>query len=69
MIWNEGLEKESAAYKLASSDSRIIRSVAGPGSGKSFAIKRRIIRLLETGINPEKLLAITFTRTAAADLR
>jgi superfamily I DNA/RNA helicase len=69
MIWDEGLEKESATYQLASSDSRIIRSVAGPGSGKSFAIKRRIIRLLETGIDPDKLLAITFTRTAAADLR
>jgi len=69
MIWDEGLEAESATYKLASSDSRIIRSVAGPGSGKSFAIKRRIIRLLETGTNPEKILAITFTRNAAADLR
>ena len=69
MLWNRGLEKNTAAYKLASSDSRIIRSVAGPGSGKSFAINRRIIRLLEAGVNPEKILAITFTRTAAADLR
>ena len=69
MLWDEGLDKESATYKLASSDSRIIRSVAGPGSGKSFAIKRRIIRLLESGINPEKIIAITFTRASAADLR
>ena len=69
MFWNEGLDEESATYKLASSKFRIIRSVAGPGSGKSFAIRRRIMRLLETGIDPEKILAITFTRTAAADLR
>lgn len=69
MFWEKGLDKNSAAYRLASSNSRIIRSVAGPGSGKSFAIKKRIIRLLEEGINPEKILAVTFTRTAAADLR
>ena len=69
MKWDDGLDKNSATYKLASSEARIIRSVAGPGSGKSFAIRRRIIRLLETGINPEKMLAITFTRTAAGDLR
>jgi superfamily I DNA/RNA helicase len=69
MTWNNNLEKESAVYKLAASDSHVIRSVAGPGSGKSFAIRRRIIRLLENGINPEKVLAITFTRTSAADLR
>ena len=69
MLWNKGLDKNTAAYRLASSDSRIIRSVAGPGSGKTFAINRRIIRLLEAGINPENILAITFTRTAAADLR
>ena len=69
MLWDEGLDKKSGTYKLASSESRIIRSVAGPGSGKSFAIRRRIIRLLETGVDPEKILAITFTRVAAADLR
>jgi superfamily I DNA/RNA helicase len=69
MTWDNNLEKESAVYKLAASNSHIIRSVAGPGSGKSFAIRRRIIRLLENGTNPEKILAITFTRTSAADLR
>jgi superfamily I DNA/RNA helicase len=69
MTWDNNLEKDSAVYKLAASNSHIIRSVAGPGSGKSFAIRRRIIRLLENGTNPEKILAITFTRTSAADLR
>ena len=69
MIWDKGLDAKSATFKLASSGSRIIRSIAGPGSGKSFAIKRRIIRLLEAGTKPEKILAVTFTRTSAADLR
>jgi superfamily I DNA/RNA helicase len=69
MIWDNGLDKTSATYKLASSDARVIRSIAGPGSGKSFALKRRIIHLLENGLDPQKILAITFTRTSAADLK
>ena len=43
--------------------------MAGPGTGKSFAMKRRIARLIEVvGVNPERILAVTFTRTAARDL-
>lgn len=43
--------------------------MAGPGTGKSFAMKRRIVRLIEVdGVAPERILAVTFTRTAARDL-
>lgn len=69
MSWKDGLSKGTPAYKLASSTSNTIRAVAGPGSGKSFALMRRIMRLLENGVKPEKILAITFTRTAAQDLK
>jgi len=69
MSWNDELVSTDPAYRLASSNERVIRSLAGPGSGKSFAIKRRIQRLIEDGVPPEKILAITFTRTSAANLR
>ncbi len=69
MTWNNEIEEGSPAYNLAASDASTIRAVAGPGSGKSFAIKKRILRLLEQKVNPEKILAITFTRTAAQDLK
>lgn len=69
MPWNDNLISTDPAYRLASSNERVIRSLAGPGSGKSFAIKRRIQRLIEDGVSPGKILAITFTRTSAADLR
>jgi len=69
MSWKDGLELGTPAYDLASSNSEILRTVAGPGTGKSFALRRRIARLLEEGADPERILAITFTRTAAADLR
>jgi superfamily I DNA/RNA helicase len=42
--------------------------MAGPGTGKSFAMKRRAARLLESGQNPKRILAVTFTRNAAASL-
>jgi len=69
MAWNDDLEVGTSAYKLASSTASVIRALAGPGSGKSFAIKRRVARLLESGIDPKKILAITFTRTAAQDVK
>jgi superfamily I DNA/RNA helicase len=69
MPWNDGIEEGTPAYNLAASDIATIRAVAGPGSGKSFAIKKRILRLLEAGVSPDKILAITFTRTSAHDLK
>ncbi len=69
MAWNDGIEIDSPAYNLAASASATIRAVAGPGCGKSFAIKKRILRLLEADVSPDKILAITFTRTAAHDLK
>jgi len=69
MTWDNGLDKTSAAYRFAADNSKIIRVVAGPGTGKSFGLNRRVARLLEEGQDPRKILAVTFTRTAAQDLK
>ena len=42
--------------------------MAGPGTGKSYALKRRVTRLLEEGQDPARIWAVTFTRNAAASL-
>lgn len=68
MEWENGLEPTSAAYRFAADDSRFIRVIAGPGTGKSFSLRRRIARLIESGQDPRRILAVTFTRTAAQDL-
>lgn len=68
MPWNDGLEQGAPAYEIASSNNQRIRVVAGPGTGKSFAMKRRVARLLENGVAPTALLPVTFTRIAAEDL-
>jgi DNA helicase II / ATP-dependent DNA helicase PcrA len=68
MAWDDLLDVASAAYRIASSVSHRIRVVAGPGAGKSFAMKRRVARLLEAGVEPREILPVTFTRVAAEDL-
>ncbi|MEX2450307.1 MAG: ATP-dependent helicase, partial [Rhodospirillales bacterium] len=68
MPWYEGLDPGSPAYGIAASEEARIRVVAGPGTGKSFALKRRVAKLLEEGIHPDLILPDTFTRVAAEDL-
>jgi DNA helicase II / ATP-dependent DNA helicase PcrA len=66
MAWDDGLE--GAAKNIAATDRTPLRVMAGPGTGKSFAMKRRVARLLESGQSPGRILAVTFTCTAAASL-
>lgn len=69
LAWNTDLEVDSPAYRFASNTSGVIRGVAGPGTGKSFGLQRRVARLLEEGEDPKRIFAVTFTRTAASDLQ
>lgn len=43
--------------------------VAGPGTGKSAVACQRIAFLVDEGIPPSRILLISFTRTAVAELR
>jgi DNA helicase-2/ATP-dependent DNA helicase PcrA len=64
--WAEGLT--GPIRRIAETSSSPLRVLAGPGTGKTFALIRRVMRLVEEGADPGKIFVCTFTRTAAKDL-
>jgi DNA helicase-2/ATP-dependent DNA helicase PcrA len=68
MVWNDGLlgGQERAAGHTGSH----ARLLAGPGTGKTFVMTRRIVYLIEeVGVDPSEIIALTFTRAASQELR
>lgn len=53
---------------VVDSTAQNILVVAGPGSGKTATTVARIVRLLKSGIDPRKIVALTFTNAAAREL-
>src|SRR5882672_9795905 len=66
MVWSDGIT--GVHQQIAAEIKTPVHVLAGPGTGKTFAMMRRIARLLESGVPPARILAVSFTRTAARDL-
>lgn len=68
MAWNDGLlGRQPEAARHSGTHARLL---AGPGTGKTLTLTRRLVKLVtEDGVPPENVLAVTFTRINAYDLR
>jgi superfamily I DNA/RNA helicase len=65
--WSDNLA--GVHHEIAAETGTPLLVLAGPGTGKTFAMMRRVARLLEESVEPERILTLSFTRTAATDLR
>lgn len=63
----EGLN--DAQRKVATTIQGKLCVVAGPGTGKTHTMVRRVAYMIEQGIAPENILMFTFTRKAAGELK
>lgn len=66
--WRDGLEGKAVDIAANAAPRQCIQ--AGPGTGKTKTLMHKILRLvLQDGVDPDRILAVSFTRTAAQDLR
>jgi len=57
------LQREAATF-----DDAPLRVIAGPGTGKTTTLTARVGWLLDRGVEPERILLLTFTRRAAREM-
>ena len=60
---------DANARRNAVDPSQNIVLEASAGTGKTRVLVERYVNLLRAGIEPDNILAITFTRKAAAEMR
>lgn len=59
----------STLQRIASDPSASVWVAASAGSGKTKVLTDRVLRLLLTGASPSRLLCITYTKAAAAEMQ
>jgi ATP-dependent helicase/nuclease subunit A len=58
-----------ASQHDASNPARSVWVTANAGAGKTYVLTARVLRLLLSGVPPEQILCLTYTKAAAAEMR
>lgn len=64
--WLNGLNDRQSAAVLHEDGPLLV--IAGAGSGKTRTLASRVARLIDDGVAPERILLLTFTRRASAEM-
>ena len=62
-------ESVTAPQRRASDPASSVWVRANAGSGKTHVLTERVLRLLLSGVSPEEILCLTYTKAAAAEMR
>jgi DNA helicase-2/ATP-dependent DNA helicase PcrA len=62
--WSDDLDEAQLAAVMHDASPLVV--MAGAGTGKTRMLTARVARLLESGVKPERVMLLTFTRRAAA---
>jgi len=62
-------ETLKARQRRASDPQQSVWVSANAGSGKTYVLTERVVRLLLTGVPPDHILCLTYTKAAAAEMR
>src|SRR6478752_6478117 len=57
------------SQRTASDPGHSVWVTANAGSGKTYVLTSRVLRLLLSGVPPEHILCLTYTKAAAAEMR
>ncbi len=77
-IQNDYLERLNPAQRQAATHGQLVNAggvqagpllvIAGAGTGKTMTLAHRVAHLVIQGVNPERILLLTFTRRAAQEM-
>ena len=67
MKGDDDMLNENQRQVVESNENRIV-CLAGPGSGKSHTLIERIVYLVDSGVSPTSIMALTFTHAAANEM-